>query len=61
MAVAAIQAKHNNKMFSLQEMIKKSLFLSESPSATPSLNSNTTPIALSGGDSLLKTITERWN
>lgn len=32
--VAAIQAKHKNEMFFLQEMIKKSLLLKKSPFAT---------------------------
>ena len=48
-------------MFSLQVMIEKSLLLRESPSATLPHNSDATPKALSGGDSLPKPSTERWN
>lgn len=60
-AVAAIQAKHENKMFSLWEMIKKSLLLRESSSMTPPLDPDVTSKALPGGDSLPKASTERWN
>ena len=60
-AIASIQAKHENKMLSLREMIKKSLLLKESPSATPSLNLDATLKSLLAGDSLPKAFIERWN
>ena len=60
-AVAAIQAKHKNKMLSLWEMIEKSLLLKESLSAAPPPNPNGSPKALPGGDSLMKASAKRWN
>lgn len=39
--VAAIQTKYESKMLSLCEMIEKSLFLGNSPSTTPKLDSDT--------------------
>ena len=59
--IADIQAKYEGKMLSLREMIKKSLLLKESPSATPPPDSDTTSKAHHGVDSLLKAITKRWN
>lgn len=59
-AVIAIQAKHNNEMLSLQEMIEKSLLLRKSPSITLLPNSDTTTKAYFGNNSLPKTI-KRWN
>ena len=55
-AVGAMQAKHEEEMFSLREMIKKFLLLKESPSAIPP-----TPETHPSADSLPKTTTERWN
>ena len=60
-AVAAMQAKHENEMLSLREMIEKSLLLRESPSSTPPPDPDATPKALPAGDSLPKASTERWN
>lgn len=60
-AVTFIQAKHDNKMLSLWEMIKISLLVRKSPSATPLPNHDATPKAYLGNDSLPKTSTERWN
>lgn len=60
-AVASIQAKHKNEMFSLREMIEKSLLLKESPSATPPLDPDAIPKVLFAGYSLPKVSTERWN
>lgn len=48
-------------MHALQEMIKKSLLLRESPFATPPLDLNAIPKAHSSADSLPKTSTKRWN
>ena len=48
-------------MLFLWEIIKKSLLLRESPSATPPPNPDATPKALLGGDPLSKASTERWN
>lgn len=42
-------------------MIGKSLFLRESPSATPPPDRDATPKSLLSSDSLLKTSIERWN
>ena len=42
-------------------MIKKSLLLKESPSATSPPNPDATPKSIPAGDSLLKAFTERWN
>ena len=58
--VAAVQAKHENEMLALREMIEKSLFLRESPSTTPPPDPNASPKALTATNSLLKA-TERWN
>ena len=60
-AVTAIQAKHEDEMLSLQEMIEKSLLLKESPSAAPPPDRDATSKALPDGDSLPKASTERWN
>lgn len=59
--VAAIQAKQKSEMFSLREMIKKSLLLKEFSSATPSSDPEATPKAYPGANSLSKTITKRRN
>lgn len=48
-------------MLALREMIKKSLLLTDSAFATPPPDPNAAPKALSGGDSLPKAPTERWN
>ena len=56
-----MQAKHENKILSLREIIEKSLLLRESPSPTPPPNPNAIPKALFAGDSLPKPSTERWN
>lgn len=58
-AIAAMQAKYENKMLSLHEMIEKSLLLREFPSTTLPLDLDATPKALSGSDSLPKTTTKR--
>lgn len=58
-AVTSIQAKHESKMLSLREMIEKSLFLRESPPATPPPDPDATPKSLPTGDSLPKASTER--
>ena len=60
-AVAAMQAKHENKMLSLREMIEKFLLLRESPSLTPPPNPNATSKALPADNSLPKASIERWN
>ena len=57
--VATIQAKYEIKMLSLREMIEKSLLLKKSPSMAPPPNSDTTPKAFPGDDSLPKVSTER--
>ncbi len=59
--IATIQAKYKGEILSLWEMIKKSLLLRESPSATPSPNPKATPKAHPSTDFLPKTIIERWN
>lgn len=59
--IATIQAKHENEMLSLREMIKKSLLLRESPFATPLSDPDATPKAFPSSNSLPKTTTERWN
>lgn len=59
--VMFFQAKYNNKMLFLQEMIDKSLFIRESPSITPSPPHGTTPNVYLGNNSLPKTIPERRN
>lgn len=60
-AVASIQAKHKSKMLSLREMIKKSLLLRNSPSATPLPDPDAASKAHSGADLLPKSTTKRWN
>ena len=60
-AVISIQAKHESEMLFLREMIKKSLLLRDSLSATPPPNPDATPKAPPGGDFLPKVSTERWN
>lgn len=60
-AVAAIQAKHKNKMLSLWEIIEKSLLLKEFLFAASPPDLDASPKALSGDYSLLNASTERWN
>ena len=48
-------------MLSLREMIKKSLLLRESPSATPPPDPDANPKTLPGSDPLPKTPIKRWN
>ncbi len=60
-AVASIQAKHENEILFLREMIENSLLLRESPSSTLAPNPDATPKSLPAGDSLPKPSTERWN
>ncbi len=60
-AVATIQAKHEAEMLSLREMIEKSLFWRESPSAIPLPNPDVSPKVHPTANSLPKNITERWN
>lgn len=48
-------------MLSFWEVIEKLLLLRESFSATPPPDHDATPKSLSGGNSLPKTSTERWN
>ena len=60
-AVASVQAKHENEMLSLREMIEKSLLLRESPSAIPPPDPDATPKSPPAGDSLPKGSTQRWN
>ena len=48
-------------MLSLREMIKKSLLLKDSPSATPTPDPDAAPKSHLGTDSLAKTTTKRWN
>lgn len=59
--VAVIQTKYENEILFLQEMIKKSLLLRNSPSVTPFLNLDTTLKPYLGANFLSKTTTERWN
>lgn len=59
--VAVIQAKHENKMLSIWEMIEKSFLLRDSLFATPSPNADAISEALLGDDSLPKASSERWN
>ncbi len=61
MAVVVIQAKYNNKMLSLREMIEKSLLVKESPSVTTPPDHDATPKAHPNNDSLPKTTTKCWN
>lgn len=58
-AIAAIQSKHKSKMFALQKMIKKSLLLTNSISATLFSNPDTALKVLPNGDFLPKTFIER--
>lgn len=60
-AVAAIQAKHENEMLSLRKMIGKSLFLKNSPFAISLLKPDAILKAQPGNDSLPKIRTKRWN
>ncbi len=60
-AVDGMQAKHEEEMFSLREMIEKSLLLKESPSTISPPSPVTTPKTHSSADSLPRTTTERWN
>lgn len=60
-AVTAIQAKYENEMLSLREMIEKSLLLRKSSSTTSPSDLDTIPKALLGSNSLSKTMIERWN
>lgn len=57
--VTAIQAKNKNKILSLWERIEKFLLLKKSPSASSFLNSDATPKAYLGSNSLPKTTIER--
>lgn len=59
-ALADIQAKHEGKMFSLREMIEKSMLLKESPSATPPPGLNASSKLFPPADLTSKS-TERWN
>lgn len=59
--VISIQAKHDNEMLSLQEIIEKSLLVKESLSATPPPDYDATPKEHPSNNSLPKTTTERWN
>lgn len=59
--IAAIQAKPENEMLPLREIIKKSLLLMESPSTTSPPNSDASLKAYVGGKSLPKIKMERWN
>lgn len=58
-AIDVIQAKHKEEMLALQEMIKKSLLLKESPSAIPLPDPDATLKAHPGANSLPKTSTKR--
>ena len=60
-AVVSIQAKHESEMLSLQEMIKKSLLLRDSPSMTPPLDPDAAPKSHPDANSIPKAITEKWN
>lgn len=57
-AVNVIQTKHKKEIFALQEIIKKSLFLKESPSSIPSFSPITTLKIYSSANFLSKTTTE---
>lgn len=59
--VNAMQAKHEEEMFALREMIKKSLLLRESLSPIPPSSPVATLKAHPSTNSLSKTITKRWN
>lgn len=58
-AVAAIQVKHKGNIFSLREMIEKSLLLRESSFANLPPDPNATPKVHLGANIFLKTSTER--
>lgn len=58
-AIAAIQVKYKGEMFSLREMIEKSLLLRTSFFATPLPNPNVAFKAYPITNSLLKNITEK--
>lgn len=60
-AVAPIQTKHESKMLSLHELIKKSLLLSNSSSSTPLPDPDVVANAYPSTNSLSKASTERWN
>lgn len=55
-AVAAIQAKHEDKILTFCEIIRKSLLLKNSPSAMPSLNPNASAKASTLSNAFLKVI-----
>lgn len=57
--VDAMQAKHEEKIFALREIIKRSLLLKESPFLIPLLSPVATLKVHPGGNSLLKTTTKR--
>lgn len=57
--VATIQAKHKDRIFSLREMIKKSLHLKKSSSTTLSPNLDITPKTHPNINFLPKTTTHR--
>lgn len=58
-AVASFQVKYIGKIFSLYEIIEKSLLLRDSSSATPSLDPNAIPKIHPDVESLSKALTER--
>ena len=60
-AVASIQAKHESEMLSLPEIIKKSLLLRDSPSATPPPDPDAAPKSHPDANSIPKARTERLN
>lgn len=60
-AVAFIQAKDDNKMVSVQEIVKKSRLVRESLSATPPSDHDATSKVNLGNNSVPKTITKWWN
>lgn len=60
-AVTAIQAKHDNEIISLQKMIEKPLLLKKSSSTTPLTDFDTIPKAHTGGNSLSKITSKKWN
>ena len=60
-AVDAMQAKHEEEIFALREIIKKFLLLRKSPSAIPSPSPVATPKTHPGANFFPKTTTKRWN
>ena len=60
-AIKAIQAKHEEEILVLREIIEKSLLLRESLSAILPPDPDATPKANPGANSLPKITTERWN